>query len=80
MTHWLARVDAAGPARLGALVLELAPPAAAPRLDRDAVKRAQGVLRGLKFSNDELVGAAILVGIFLYARALGTRSLRESVA
>jgi tRNA nucleotidyltransferase (CCA-adding enzyme) len=62
VAHWLARVDAAGTARLGALVLELAPPAEAPILDRDTVKRAQGVLRNLKFSNDELVAAGILVG------------------
>ena len=60
--HWLARVDGAGPARLGALVMELAPPVAAERLDRDTVKRAQGVLRDLKFSNDELVAAGTLVG------------------
>jgi tRNA nucleotidyltransferase (CCA-adding enzyme) len=62
VAHWLARVDAAPPpARLGALLADLAPPE--PRiggLDRDAVKRVQGVLRRLKFSNEELAGASIV--------------------
>jgi len=63
VAHWLARVDrAVGTARLPAMMLELASPTPAHRLDRDAVKRAQATLRGLKFSNDELVGAGILVG------------------
>ncbi len=65
VAHWLARVDAAPPeARLGALLSDLAPPAAASaaRLDRAAVKRAQDVLRRLKFSNNELTAAAVLVG------------------
>jgi tRNA nucleotidyltransferase (CCA-adding enzyme) len=63
VAHWLARVDAAPPeARLGALLADLAPPAAAARLDRAAVKRTQDVLRRLKFSNEELAAASVLVG------------------
>jgi tRNA nucleotidyltransferase (CCA-adding enzyme) len=63
VAHWLARVDAAPPeARLGALLADLAPPAAAARLDRAAARRAPDVLRRLKFSNDERAAAAVLVG------------------
>jgi len=64
VAHWLARIDAVPPeARLGALLCELArPDAAALRLDRAAVKQAQDVLRRLKFSNEELTAAAVLVG------------------
>jgi tRNA nucleotidyltransferase (CCA-adding enzyme) len=62
--HWLARIDAApADARLGAMFFELAPPAAdLRRLDRPAVELADRVLRGLKFSNDEIRRAATLVG------------------
>jgi tRNA nucleotidyltransferase (CCA-adding enzyme) len=62
--RWLARVDAVGePARLAALVLELAPyHDQLYRLDRRAVKGAGDVLRRLKFSNDELAAAATVVG------------------
>jgi tRNA nucleotidyltransferase/poly(A) polymerase len=52
--HWLARTDAAGPARLASLVCELAPAEATKRLDRDAAKRIADVLRRLKFSNEEI--------------------------
>ena len=64
VAHWLARIDAAPPeARLGALVAELVrPDDGAVRLDRTAVKRAQDVLRRLKFSNEELAAAAVVVG------------------
>ncbi|MEJ7603373.1 MAG: hypothetical protein WKG01_36130 [Kofleriaceae bacterium] len=63
VASWLSRIDATPPAvRLAALACELARPVASPRLDRDTVKRAQGVLRDLKFANDELAGAAVLVG------------------
>ncbi len=64
VAHWLARVDAAPPeARLGALLADLAcPDEAALRLDRAAVRQAQDVLRRLKFSNDELAGAAVAAG------------------
>ncbi len=62
--QWLARIDAAPPAaRLGALAVPLATPLPPQvRLDRAAVKRADGVLKGLKFSNDEATRAAMLVG------------------
>jgi tRNA nucleotidyltransferase (CCA-adding enzyme) len=64
VAHWLARVDAAPPdARLGALLAELArPDEAAVRLDRAAMKAAQDVLRRLKFSNEELAAASLVVG------------------
>jgi tRNA nucleotidyltransferase (CCA-adding enzyme) len=64
VAQWLRRVDAApADARLGALFFELAPPVPDQRrLDRDAVKRAQTMMRALKFSNDELTRAATLVG------------------
>jgi len=64
VARWLARVDAAAPvARLGALVVELADPdPALRRLDRGSQRRAEGVLRKLKFSNDESATAAVLVG------------------
>jgi tRNA nucleotidyltransferase (CCA-adding enzyme) len=64
VARWLARIDAAAPeARLGALVAELADPDPSPRrLDRGAQRRADAVLRRLKFSNDECAAAAVLVG------------------
>jgi len=60
--RWLARVDAAGPARLAALLAELADPVPARRLDRRSQRAAEAVLRRLKFSNDECAAAAIAVG------------------
>lgn len=68
--RWLACIDAAprepSSVRLAAMLLPLAEPAAndevARRLDRKTVKRAGDVLRRLKFSNEEIAGAAILVG------------------
>jgi len=60
---WGRAVDAASPrARLGALA---APLATRPtiRLDREASRAAEDVLRRLKFSNDELKVAAALVGV-----------------
>ncbi len=70
---WLASVDAAPPtARLGTLVAELAAPDAdARRLDRGAVKRAEAVLRRLKFSNDEISVAGTLVGAAAAIRVVG---------
>ncbi len=64
ITAWLASIDDAPQvARLGALLAELAAPdEEARRLDRDAVKRAQTVLRRLKFSNDEIAVTSVLVG------------------
>jgi tRNA nucleotidyltransferase (CCA-adding enzyme) len=64
VAHWLARIDAAAPnARLGALLAELADPdPAMRRLCRTSQRRADGVLRRLKFSNDEVAAAAVLVG------------------
>jgi tRNA nucleotidyltransferase (CCA-adding enzyme) len=64
VARWLARIDAAPPeARLAALIADLAPPdGSASRLDRDAVKRAQDVLRRLKFSNEELAAASVVAG------------------
>jgi tRNA nucleotidyltransferase (CCA-adding enzyme) len=61
---WLASIDRApADARLGALLAPLAPPDdQTRRLDRAIVKRAEAVLRRLKFSNDEIARAAILVG------------------
>jgi tRNA nucleotidyltransferase (CCA-adding enzyme) len=63
--RWLARVDAAAAsARLGALVCVLAAPdPGLRRLDRESQKRADDVLRRLKFSNDECAQAAVLVGV-----------------
>jgi tRNA nucleotidyltransferase (CCA-adding enzyme) len=65
VAHCFARIDAAPhEARLGALLAELArPDDRAVRLDRAAVKQAQDVLRRLKFSNEELAGAAVLAGV-----------------
>jgi tRNA nucleotidyltransferase (CCA-adding enzyme) len=60
---WASAVDAATPrARLGTLITPLA---ARPtiRIDRDASRAAEDVLRRLKFSNDELKVAAALVGV-----------------
>lgn len=64
VARWLARIDAAaGPARLGTLVAELGDPdPTLRRLDRGSQRRAEAVLRRLKFSNDDLATAAILVG------------------
>jgi len=64
LARWLARVDAAAPtARLGALVAELADPDPTPRrLDRRSQRGAEAILRRLKFSNDEVAAAAVLVG------------------
>lgn len=63
IARWCARVDRAAPAaRLGALVAELAAPSPARRLDRQAQRAADAVLRRLKFSNDEAGAAAVLVG------------------
>lgn len=63
VARWSARVDAAAPAaRLAALVSELADPAPQRRLDRAAQRRTDGVLKLLKFSNDESAAAAVLVG------------------
>lgn len=59
--HWLDRVDAAPePARLAALVAELAPVEAVVRLDRALKDRIKNVLRGLKFSNDEIEVASAI--------------------
>ncbi|HEX2692364.1 MAG TPA: hypothetical protein VHN14_37410 [Kofleriaceae bacterium] len=65
LARWLARIDAAPPpARLGALVAELAEPdPTLRRLDRRAQRAADAVLRRLKFSNDECAAAAVLVGV-----------------
>jgi tRNA nucleotidyltransferase/poly(A) polymerase len=61
VAHWLERIDEAPPAaRLASLVAELAPPEPAKRLDRDAQKRIDGVLRRLKFSNDEISVASVI--------------------
>ena len=63
IAHWLARTDdAPRAARLGSLVVELAVPEAHHRLDRDVVKQVDGVLRRLKFSNEEIAVAAVLAG------------------
>jgi tRNA nucleotidyltransferase (CCA-adding enzyme) len=64
VAHWLARIDGAPPgARLGALLAELADPdPAMRRLCRISQRRADAVLRRLKFSNDEVAAAAVLVG------------------
>lgn len=62
---WLSRVDAAVPdVRLAALLLELGDPAADPH-HRDALvfERVDAVLRGLKFSNAEAIGAAHLASV-----------------
>ena len=71
--RWLARVDAApAAARLGALIAELAEPdPALRRLDRPAQRRAEAVLRRLKFSNDECAAAAVLVGVAAAPLATG---------
>jgi tRNA nucleotidyltransferase (CCA-adding enzyme) len=65
VARWLARVDAAAPiARLAALIAELADPdPALRRLDRGSQRRAEDVLRRLKFSNDEIAAAAVAVGV-----------------
>jgi len=64
VARWLGRIDAAAPAaRLGALVAVLADPdPAATQLDRGAQRRAEAVLKRLKFSNEECAAAAVLVG------------------
>jgi tRNA nucleotidyltransferase (CCA-adding enzyme) len=61
--RWCKRIDAApARARLGAMFADLA---AGPctRIQRDAVRTAEDLLRRLKFSNDELKIASTLVGI-----------------
>ena len=59
--HWLARTDAAPrEARLASLVAELATPEPLKRLDRELAKIVDGVLRRLKFSNEEIAVAAAL--------------------
>jgi tRNA nucleotidyltransferase (CCA-adding enzyme) len=70
VARWLARVDAAAPvARLAALVADLADPdPGLRRLDRSSQRRAEAVLRGLKFSNDETAAASIAVGVAAAAR------------
>ncbi|MBA3392210.1 MAG: hypothetical protein H0T89_06180 [Deltaproteobacteria bacterium] len=67
---WLERVEAApAEARLGALIADVAKPEAMlRRLDRDAVKQAADLLRRLKFSNDEIAVASVLVGTVSAAR------------
>jgi tRNA nucleotidyltransferase (CCA-adding enzyme) len=64
VARWLARIDAAAPAsRLGALVAVLADPdPAMRRLDRGAQRRAEAVLKRLKFSNEDSAAAAVLAG------------------
>jgi tRNA nucleotidyltransferase (CCA-adding enzyme) len=65
VARWLARVDAAPPAaRLGAWLTDLAAPPGAPArgIDRAAVRRAQGALRRLKLSNEEIAASAVQVG------------------
>lgn len=60
---WLSSIDQAPPpARLASLLAELAPPSEARTLDRKSVAAAQGVLKKLKFSNEETAGAATIVG------------------
>ncbi len=67
---WLERVDTAtGAARLGALIADVAKPESmVRRLDRDAVKQAADLLRRLKFSNEEITSASVLVGTVSAAR------------
>jgi tRNA nucleotidyltransferase (CCA-adding enzyme) len=63
VAHWLERTDAAPrAARLASLVAELAPAAPVTRLDRAVAKHVDGVLRRLKFANDEISVASTLVG------------------
>jgi len=71
VARWLARIDAADEsARLGALVAEIGDPdPSLRRLDRGSQRRAEAVLRRLKFSNEDLATAAILVGTMGAARA-----------
>jgi tRNA nucleotidyltransferase (CCA-adding enzyme) len=60
---WLGSIDAAPlESRLGALLAELGPPSESRSLDRGAVRRAEAVLKKLKFSNEEAATASILVG------------------
>ncbi|MDQ3366280.1 MAG: hypothetical protein M3680_12715 [Myxococcota bacterium] len=70
VTSWLTRVDTAAPAaRLAALIADVAvPDARIRRLDRDAAKLAGDILRRLKFSNDEIAVASVLVGGISAAR------------
>ena len=64
IARWVARIDAAPlNLRLAALVCELASAEGMTcRLDRRAQRRAEGVLKRLKFSNEETSLAAALVG------------------
>ncbi len=63
IASWLAAIDAAPPeSRLGTFLAELAPPAETKQLDRTSVKAAEAVLRRLKFANNEIATASILVG------------------
>ncbi|MBA2540848.1 MAG: [cytidine(C)-cytidine(C)-adenosine (A)]-adding enzyme [Deltaproteobacteria bacterium] len=61
---WLSSIDAAPPeARLGTLLAELAPPSETSKtFDRASVRRAEAVLKKLKFSNEEAVTASVVVG------------------
>jgi len=65
VARWLASVDAAAAAaRLGALIAVVAAPSPAlRRLDRASQRVADGVLRRLKFSNDEAATSAVLAGV-----------------
>ncbi len=60
--RWLARVDAAPlEARLAAFVFDVLAPSPAPgRVDRAGQKQVEGILRALKFTNEELARAAIV--------------------
>ena len=62
---WAAGVDSVSPAaRLGTMFAEIAPPdPGSRRIDRTAAKRAEAVLRRLKFANDEIAIASALVGV-----------------
>lgn len=60
--RWLARVDAApAEARLAAFVFDVLSPSNPPeRVDRAGQKQVEGILRALKFTNEELARAAIV--------------------
>ena len=63
--HWLARIDRVpAAARLGAMFAELSTPdLTARRADRAALATTQGVLKKLKFANDEAALAAALASV-----------------